>query len=108
MRRYRVVVWGTGFVGRAVLRDLLHHPAYDVVGVIVHELALVAADAAPHLPSEASGRHRGGTKRESEPLGSPDLVPPFDGGVIGLEAWLCRPRPSPGESHPISVEIRGM
>ena len=32
---HRVIVWGTGFVGSAVLRVLLGHPAYDVVGVIV-------------------------------------------------------------------------
>jgi 4-hydroxy-tetrahydrodipicolinate reductase len=31
-----VIVWGTGFVGKAVLRDLLTHPAYEVVGVIVN------------------------------------------------------------------------
>lgn len=36
MERHRVIVWGTGFVGAAVLRDLLTHPAYDVVGVIVN------------------------------------------------------------------------
>ncbi len=34
---HRVIIWGTGFVGKAVLRDLLTHPAYEVVGVIVND-----------------------------------------------------------------------
>lgn len=34
---YRVIVWGTGFVGRAVLRNLITHPAYEVVGVLVND-----------------------------------------------------------------------
>ena len=42
---HRVIVWGTGFVGKAVLRDLLRHPAYDVVGVIVNDLAKDGKDA---------------------------------------------------------------
>ena len=37
MTSYRVIVWGTGFVGRAVLRNLITHPAYDVVGVLVND-----------------------------------------------------------------------
>lgn len=34
---YRVIVWGTGFVGSSVLRILLSHSAYEVVGVIVND-----------------------------------------------------------------------
>jgi len=41
---YRVILWGTGFVGRAVLRDLLSHPAYDVVGVLVNDPAKEGRD----------------------------------------------------------------
>ena len=37
MNRYRVIHWGTGFVGRSVLRNLITHPAYDVVGVLVND-----------------------------------------------------------------------
>ena len=37
MDRYRVIVWGTGFVGRSVLRNLITHPAYEVVGVLVND-----------------------------------------------------------------------
>ena len=33
---YRIIVWGTGFVGKAVLRNLIDHPSYDVVAVLVH------------------------------------------------------------------------
>ena len=33
---YRIIVWGTGFVGSAVLRNLIAHPNFEIVGVIVH------------------------------------------------------------------------
>ena len=36
---HRVIVWGTGFVGKAVLKSLLGHPAFEVVGVVVHDPA---------------------------------------------------------------------
>lgn len=45
MDRYRVIVWGTGFVGLAVLRNLLTHPAYEVVGVLVNDPAKDGCDA---------------------------------------------------------------
>ncbi len=35
----RIVVWGTGFVGGAVLRGLAGHPRYDVVAVLVNDPA---------------------------------------------------------------------
>jgi 4-hydroxy-tetrahydrodipicolinate reductase len=35
-RRYRVIVWGTGFVGKQVIRQLLAHPRFELTGVIVH------------------------------------------------------------------------
>lgn len=34
--RYKVIVWGTGVVGTMVVRELLGHPAYELVGVIVN------------------------------------------------------------------------
>ena len=34
-RRYRVIVWGTGYVGKMVIRDLIDHPLFELVGVIV-------------------------------------------------------------------------
>lgn len=42
---HRVIVWGTGFVGSSVLRILLHHPEYDVVGVLVNDPAKDGKDA---------------------------------------------------------------
>jgi len=36
---YRVIVWGTGFVGQAVLRGLIGHPRYEIVGVLVNDPA---------------------------------------------------------------------
>ena len=42
---HRVIVWGTGFVGGAVLRVLLAHPAYEVVGVVVNDPAKEGKDA---------------------------------------------------------------
>ncbi len=33
---YRIIVWGTGFVGKSVLRDLLDHPNYEIAAVIVN------------------------------------------------------------------------
>ncbi len=33
----RVIVWGTGFVGKLVLRELLDHPELELAGVIVHD-----------------------------------------------------------------------
>jgi hypothetical protein len=32
----KVIVWGTGFVGKMVIRELAHHPAFELVGVIVN------------------------------------------------------------------------
>jgi len=33
---HRVIVWGSGFVGKQVIRELLDHPDYELAGVIVH------------------------------------------------------------------------
>lgn len=33
---FKVIIWGTGLVGQSVLRELLTHPEYEVVGVIVN------------------------------------------------------------------------
>lgn len=35
-QRYRVIVWGTGFVGKMVLRELIDHPVFELVGVIAN------------------------------------------------------------------------
>jgi 4-hydroxy-tetrahydrodipicolinate reductase len=33
---YKVIVWGTGFIGKMVIRELLDHPEYELVGVLVN------------------------------------------------------------------------
>ena len=40
----RVVVWGTGFVGKLVIPEILPHPAFDLVGVGVSTPAKVGRD----------------------------------------------------------------
>lgn len=36
---HKVIVWGTGFVGKMVVRELLEHPAFELVAVIVNDPA---------------------------------------------------------------------
>ena len=36
MNPKRVVVWGTGFVGKMVIPEVVRHPAFELVGVGVH------------------------------------------------------------------------
>jgi 4-hydroxy-tetrahydrodipicolinate reductase len=33
---HKLIVWGTGFVGKMVIRELVAHPAFELVGVIVN------------------------------------------------------------------------
>jgi hypothetical protein len=42
---YKVIVWGTGFVGKMVVRELVDHPAFELAGVIVHDPAKHGVDA---------------------------------------------------------------
>ncbi len=35
--KHRVVIWGTGFVGKMVIRELADHPAFEIAGVIVND-----------------------------------------------------------------------
>jgi 4-hydroxy-tetrahydrodipicolinate reductase len=37
--KHRVIVWGTGFTGKMVVRELLDHPAFELVAVIVNDPA---------------------------------------------------------------------
>ncbi len=41
---YKVIQWGTGFTGKLVLAELLDHPDYDVVSVIVNDPAKEGRD----------------------------------------------------------------
>ena len=55
MDPHRVIIWGTGFVGKLVLRNLLTHPAYDVVAVLVNDAAKEGVDAGTLAGIEAGG-----------------------------------------------------
>jgi 4-hydroxy-tetrahydrodipicolinate reductase len=52
---FRVIVWGTGFVGKAVLRSLLGHPEYEIVGVLVNDPAKDGLDVGEILGSRPTG-----------------------------------------------------
>jgi hypothetical protein len=41
----RVVVWGTGFVGKMVIPEVVRHPAFDLVGVGVSSAEKIGRDA---------------------------------------------------------------
>ena len=43
--RYRVVQWATGNTGQRALREVIRHPAYDLVGVRVYDQAKDGVDA---------------------------------------------------------------
>ncbi|OHV34789.1 MULTISPECIES: NAD(P)H-dependent amine dehydrogenase family protein [Pseudofrankia] len=43
--KYQVIVWGTGFVGKRVIRELVEHPVFELVGVIVADPAKDGVDA---------------------------------------------------------------
>src|SRR3984957_3449936 len=41
----RVVVWGTGFVGKMVIAEIVRHPGFELVGVGVHQAEKAGRDA---------------------------------------------------------------
>ncbi len=51
----RVVVWGTGFVGKMVIPEILRHPAFELVGVGVSNPDKVAADVGEICGMETVG-----------------------------------------------------
>ena len=52
---HRVIVWGTGFVGKAVLKSLLGHPAFEVAGVVVHDPAKDGRDVSEIVGGPRTG-----------------------------------------------------
>lgn len=60
MQPHRVIVWGTGFVGAAVLRNLLTHPAYEVVGLLVNDPDKEGRDAGELVGPPIPGLERTG------------------------------------------------
>ena len=60
----RVVVWGTGFVGKMVIPEVLAHPEFELAGVGVSNAAKVGLAVAeicgrPLNPSYAAAEERG-------------------------------------------------
>lgn len=51
----RVVVWGTGFVGRLVIAEIVRHPAFELVGVGVSNPEKVGKDAGELCGVDATG-----------------------------------------------------
>lgn len=45
MSKKRVVVWGTGLVGKLIIAELVDHPAFELVGVGVHDPSKDGIDA---------------------------------------------------------------
>lgn len=52
---HKVIVWGTGFVGKLVLRELLDHPEFALAGVIVHDPAKDGRDVGELVGVEPVG-----------------------------------------------------
>lgn len=42
---HRIVLWGTGFVGTMVIREILEHPEFELAGLIVNSPEKVGRDA---------------------------------------------------------------
>jgi len=52
---YRIIVWGTGFVGKSVLRDLVDHPNYEIAAVIVNAAEKDGKDLGEILGGQDTG-----------------------------------------------------
>jgi hypothetical protein len=52
---HRVIVWGTGVVGKLVIRELLSHPEFELAGVIVHDPAKDGVDVGELVGEEPAG-----------------------------------------------------
>lgn len=53
--KHKVIVWGTGVVGKLVIRELLDHPEFELVGVIVHNPEKDGADVGTLIGVEPVG-----------------------------------------------------
>jgi 4-hydroxy-tetrahydrodipicolinate reductase len=52
---HKVIVWGTGVVGKLVIRELLDHPEFELAGVIVHDPAKDGVDAGELIGGKPCG-----------------------------------------------------
>ena len=71
----RVIVWGTGFVGKMVIEEILDHPDYELAGVIVHDPAKDGRDVGDGGGPARARRAAGGA---AELRAAPDGVIPQD------------------------------
>ncbi len=53
--RYRVVQWATGNTGQRALREVIRHPSYDLVGVLVYDAAKDGVDAGDLCGEDPTG-----------------------------------------------------
>ncbi|MFA5885253.1 MAG: dihydrodipicolinate reductase [Acidimicrobiia bacterium] len=53
--RYRVVQWATGNIGTRALREVIRHPALDLVGVLVYDPAKAGVDAGSLCGEDPTG-----------------------------------------------------
>src|SRR5262245_58014363 len=85
---HRVIVWGTGFVGKAVLKSLLGHPELEIAGVVVHDPAQDARDVGEIVGGPKTGIV---ATRDAKSLlsGSADAVAYFGPNAMHAEANLA-------------------
>jgi hypothetical protein len=53
-QKKRIVIWGTGFVGKMVIAEIVKHPLFELVGVGVSNLDKVGRDPPPRTPTRTS------------------------------------------------------
>ncbi|HTD50706.1 MAG TPA: dihydrodipicolinate reductase [Acidimicrobiia bacterium] len=75
---YRVVQWATGNIGARALREVIRHPALDLVGVLVYDPAKAGVDA--------------GVLCGEEPVGVDATNDPNDIYALGADCVLYMPR----------------
>ncbi len=70
---YRVVLWGTGNVGRMALKAIIEHSDLELVGVVVHNPEKVGVDAGDLCGLDSVGIHATSDPADALAL-SPDVV----------------------------------
>ena len=87
----RIVVWGTGFVGKMVIAEVVKHPLFELVGVGVSNPDKVGRDvgeicglADPHPVPGVRAVPCVRAVRQIPPWGSVEVPPMRAGGVLPL------------------------
>ena len=52
---HKVIVWGTGFVGKMVIEEILEHPDFELAAVIVHDTVKAGCDVGDIVGGEPIG-----------------------------------------------------